>query len=64
VVAKVEAQYKYVKAYGHTLGALKALEILSKTRGSKSKTKKPFCPLYTQNSFNLSYFIFLGHLLF
>jgi hypothetical protein len=39
VVVEVEAQYKYVKAHGHTSSALKTLEILSKTRGNKSETK-------------------------
>jgi len=39
VVAEVEQQYKYAKAHGHTSSALKALEILSKTRGNKSETK-------------------------
>ena len=39
MVAEVEAQYKYIKAHGHTSSALKALEILSKTRGNKSETK-------------------------
>ena len=36
VVAEIENQYTFAKANGHTNSAIKALELLSRVRGSKS----------------------------
>ena len=40
VVDEIENQYTFAKANGHTNSAIKALELLSRIRGSKGDTEK------------------------
>ena len=40
VVDEIENQYSFAKANGHTNSAIKALELLSRIRGSKGDTEK------------------------
>ncbi len=40
VVNEIENQYTYAKANGHTNSAIKALELLSRIRGSKGDSEK------------------------
>jgi phage terminase small subunit len=39
VITEIEKQYEFAKANGHTNSAIKALELLSRTRGAKSETE-------------------------
>ena len=39
VITEIENQYTFAKANGHTNSAIKALELLSRTRGAKSETE-------------------------
>ena len=39
VIEEIENQYTFAKANGHTNSAIKALELLSRTRGAKSETE-------------------------
>ena len=36
VISELENQYSYAKGHGHTISAIKALEILSRVRGNKT----------------------------
>ena len=40
VIDEIENQYTFAKANGHTNSAIKALELLSRIRGSKGDTEK------------------------
>ena len=40
VISEIENQYTFAKANGHTNSAIKALELLSRVRGSRGDTEK------------------------
>jgi hypothetical protein len=40
VISEIENQYTFAKAHGHTNSAIKALELLSRVRGSRGETEK------------------------
>ena len=40
VISELENQYSYAKGHGHTNSAIKALELLSRVRGSKGDSEK------------------------
>jgi len=44
VITEIEKQYEYAKANGHTNSAIKALELLSRVRGSKSDKEIDMSP--------------------
>ena len=44
VITEIEKQYEYAKANGHTNSAIKALELLSRVRGSKSDKEIDISP--------------------
>ncbi len=44
VITEIEKQYEYAKANGHTNSAIKALELLSRVRGSKSDKELDMSP--------------------
>tara|TARA_R100001244_G_scaffold92177_2_gene69657 strand:- start:118 stop:525 length:408 start_codon:yes stop_codon:yes gene_type:complete len=40
VISEIENQYTFAKAHGHTNSAIKALELLSRVRGSRGDAEK------------------------
>jgi|TARA_R110000803_G_C11836191_1_gene303977 phage terminase small subunit len=44
VITEIEKQYEFAKANGHTNSAIKALELLSRVRGSKSDKEIDMSP--------------------
>jgi len=44
VITEIEKQYEYAKVNGHTNSAIKALELLSRVRGSKSDKEIDMSP--------------------